>query len=207
MRAATDRFRDALEPQQLTFLQFCEHAHVVPLKNHGRAAEVYFVGKSFGFVDDVGIAGLMQAHQREVNNALYAHSGDAPDFLRDWTLPSAAALAEYPAMRAKFPQACRLVDAAIGVPAAPRSTQLRAVDTATLLAELHARGTLMPLHHAVGALHDHLEHAGHLDADNPMLAFRVFRLRRFDAAISGAQDAAATAEQWEQRVVALDVGG
>ncbi|MPV65680.1 hypothetical protein [Burkholderia sp. BE17] len=205
-RTATTRTRDELEPQQLTFLQFCEHAHIVPLKNHGRAAEVFFLGVSLRFVDETGIAGLMQAHRSEVNNALYAHSGDAPDFLTDRALPSAAALAEYPAMRGKFPQACRLVDEVMGAPVSPQPTQLRAVDTPTLLAELRARGTLMPLHHAVGALHDHLECTGHLNADSPMLAFRTFRLRRFDAAISGTQNAAAIAEHWEKRVDALDVG-
>ncbi|WP_423383513.1 hypothetical protein [Burkholderia sp. LMG 32019] len=204
---ATNRTREELEPQELTFFQFCEHAHIVPLKNHGRAAEVFFLGASLRFVDDTGIAGLMQAHRSEVNNALYAHSGDAPDFLTDRALPSAAALAEYPAMREKFPHACRLVDEAIGTPVMLRPTQLRAIDTATLLAELRVRGTLMPLHHAVGALHDDLERAGHLGRDSPMLAFRTFRLRRFDAAISGTQNAAAIAEHWEQRVAAMDVGG
>jgi len=119
-----NRTSDERQPQHLTFLQFCEHAHIVPLKNHGRAAEVFFRGASLGFVEDAGVAGLMQAHQRQVNNALYAHSGDAPDFLSNCELPCAAALADYPAMRAKFPEACRVVDAAIGASVAPRPTQL-----------------------------------------------------------------------------------
>lgn len=206
LRTNANRTRDELHPQHLTFFQFCEHAHIVPLKNHGRAAEVFFVGGSLCFVDDTGIAGLMQAHRREVNNALYAHSDDAPDFLSDVALPSAEALAEYPAMRAKFPQACRMVDAATETPAALRPTQLRVVDTPALLAELRERGTLMPLHHAVGALHDHLERAGHLDADRTMLVFRMLHLRRLDAALSGTRDAEAIAEQWERRIDALDAG-
>jgi hypothetical protein len=195
-----------LQPQQLTFFQFCEHARIELLTNHGRAAEVFFLDESLGFVDDTGIAGLMQAHRREVNNALYARSPDAPEHFAAVELPSAAALAEYPALREKFPQACAHVDAAIATPAAKHDVSLRALATQALLVELRERGTLMPLHHAVGALYDHLERTGHLDADSPLLPFRVFRLRRFDAAVSGVSDAEASAQYWEERVEALDAG-
>lgn len=198
-----------LQPQQLSFFQFCELARIEPLTNHGRVAEVFFQGASLGFVDANGIAGLMQAHKREVNNALYAQSGDAPGLMSDRALPTATALAEYPDLRAKFPQASQLVDGAAGTPATPTTgpaSQLRAVSTHALLAELHERGALTSLHHAVGAVYDHLERAGHLDADSPLLAYRMFRLRRFEAEVSGAPEADAIARRWQDRVGALEVG-
>ncbi|MGY6258871.1 hypothetical protein ACXIVK_36090 [Paraburkholderia caledonica] len=204
-----------LQPQQLSFFQFCEFARIEPLTNHGRVAEVFFHGASLGFVDANGIAGLMQAHKREVNNALYARSGDAPEFMSDRALPAAAALAEYPDLRAKFPQASQLADRAAAMPATPaapaapatsRASELRAVATRALLAELHERGALTSLHHAVGAVYDHLERAGHLDADSPLLAYRMFRLRRFDAEVSGAPGADAVARRWVDRLGALEVG-
>ena len=177
-----------LQPQQLSFFQFCEFARIVPLTNHGRVAEVFFHGASLGFVDANGIAGLMQAHKREVNNALYARSGDAPEFMSD----RAAAMPATPAAPA--------------APATSRASELRAVATRALLAELHERGALTSLHHAVGAVYDHLERAGHLDADSPLLAYRMFRLRRFDAEVSGAPGADAVARRWVDRLGALEVG-
>ncbi len=200
--------RMKLQPQQLSFFQFCELARIEPLTNHGRVAEVFFHGASLGFVDAIGIAGLMQAHKREVNNALYARSGHAPEFMSDRALPAAVALAEYPDLRIKYPHASQLVDAA-GTSATPETgpaSQLRAVATPALLAELHTRGALTSLHHAVGAVYDHLERAGHLDAGSPLLAYRMFRLRRFEAEVSGAPGAEAIARRWEDRVGSLEVG-
>lgn len=99
------------EPQLLTFQHFCELARIEPLINHGRVAEVWFMERRLSFVDALGTTGLQQAHRREVNNALWSHSGDAPEFMASCALPSAEALAEYPEMRQKFPHACDLVDA------------------------------------------------------------------------------------------------
>lgn len=104
----------ALEPQHLSFDEFQRRARIEPLRNHGRAAEVFFDGRSVGFVDAHGSAGLRQAHRREVNNALYAHSGDAPEWLSAEPLPTTVALADYPELRERFPLASQLVDATVG---------------------------------------------------------------------------------------------
>jgi hypothetical protein len=98
-----------IHAQQLTFDAFCREASVKPLENHGRTGEVYFRGNSLGFVDHLGVPALLQAHEREVNNALYFHSADAVNFGDSMTLPSAAALSEYPALRTKFPEAAAKV--------------------------------------------------------------------------------------------------
>lgn len=96
--------------QQITLKEFAETATLSPLVNHGRKAEVFYGGQSLGFVDAFGIEGLRQAHKAEVNNALYANTPGAPDFLAR-PLPSAAALADYPELVALHPEAAALVNA------------------------------------------------------------------------------------------------
>jgi hypothetical protein len=98
------------EPQHLPFEVFKKFATVIPLKNHGRVADVVMGGRSFGFVDHLGEEGLRQAHRAKVNNALYLHSPDAQDVVHNVPLPSPAVLAEYPDLRARFPEAAQKVD-------------------------------------------------------------------------------------------------
>jgi hypothetical protein len=195
-----------LRPQQMTFEAFCREAYLKPLENHGRAAEVFFRGSSLGFVDHLGIAGLMQAHERELNNALYSHSPTGLPI--DDELPSAAALAEYPHLRQRFPEAVQLVDAQNAsvqdgiVSASPdaHGNVLRSASAEQLLMELAHRGVLMDLHHAVGGLHDHLERAGYLDSENPLTSYLIYRLRAADAAVSGRSDSADVAGGWREKI-------
>lgn len=93
------------QPQELTLAEFSEIAKVVELENHGRKWDVTFLGDSMGFADAATKAGaLREAHAREVNNALYAHQPEAPDFLGKPVFPPAHVLAEYPEMEARFPE-------------------------------------------------------------------------------------------------------
>ena len=102
-----------LIPQQLRFAAFCVHAHAVALRHHGRDWEVYFQGKSLGYADGSSAENaLRQVHRGEVNNALYANDGDAPDWLAR-PLPTADVLAEYPELIRVFPHAASLVNASI----------------------------------------------------------------------------------------------
>jgi hypothetical protein len=91
-------------PQSMTQVQFIAQATATKLFNHGRDWEVFIHGQSLGFADGTKDQALVQAHGREVNNALYAHDGDAPDFYQA-ELPSEAALASYPELVVKFPNA------------------------------------------------------------------------------------------------------
>lgn len=199
-----------LRPQQMIFEAFCREAFLKPLENHGRAAEVFFRGARLGFVDHLGVAGLMQAHERELNNALYSHSPTGLPI--DDELPSAAALAEYPHLRRRFPEAAQLVDAQNGpvpdgaVSASPdaQANVLRSASAEQLLMELARRGVFMDLHHAVGALHDHLERAGHLDSDSPLTSYLTYRLRAADAAVSGRSDSADAAGRWREKIDILN---
>ena len=90
-------------PHRLVFGEFCKAATLVPLTGCPRAGRVYWNGRDLGYVDALGEAGLRQAHEREVNNALFAHMPSAPDFMRDIPLPSTEVLAEYPTVVARFP--------------------------------------------------------------------------------------------------------
>lgn len=90
------------------FAHFAAAAALQPLVNHGRTAEVFFDGKSLGFVDSLGAEGLRQAHRSAVNNALYCNEEEVPDWLQR-PLPSREALADYPEMETRFPRAYALV--------------------------------------------------------------------------------------------------
>lgn len=87
--------------QQLSFNQFVQAATVTQLFNHGRNWEVFLNGCSLGFADGSQEAALAQVHEREVNNALYANSPDAPKWMQA-AMPSAAVLAAYPHLAARF---------------------------------------------------------------------------------------------------------
>jgi hypothetical protein len=152
----------------------------------------------------------MQAHERELNNALHSHSPIGLPIEDE--LPSAAALAEYPHLRRRFPEAAELVDAqnapvpdgAVSVSPDAQGNGLRSASAEQLLMELAHRGVLMDLHHAVGGLHDHLERAGHLDSDSPLTSYLVYRLRAAAAAVSGRSDSADVAGGWRQKIDILN---
>lgn len=88
--------------QTLSLAQFTKLATIKRLKNHGRLAEVFLFNQSLGFVDAMGYAGMRQAHKAEVNNALFANSQGAPEFLAR-PLPSAQAVGEYPELASLRP--------------------------------------------------------------------------------------------------------
>ncbi len=89
----------------VSFSQFSDHAEIQLLVNHSRTAEVFFGGRSIGFVDALGTPGLRQAHRAAINNALYCNEDEeVPDWLRR-PLPSKEALVDYPEMEARFPRA------------------------------------------------------------------------------------------------------
>lgn len=77
-------------------------AKVNLLQNHGRRYEVFLDGLSLGFADDSDP--LAQVHRREVNNALYCCTKEAPPFMRGAVLPSLEALQSYPDLTPKFPR-------------------------------------------------------------------------------------------------------
>jgi len=87
-------------PHELTFAEFADIAHAEKLgPGHGRQWEVFYGKESLGFADGPTIEGAYrQAHEREVNNALYGNLPDSPDFLRK-SMPPPQVLAEYPGLQ------------------------------------------------------------------------------------------------------------
>ena len=94
--------------QQMSFGEFVQAATATQLLNHGRNWEIFLHGCSLGFADGSLEAALAQAHEREVNNALYANSPDAPEWIKA-DMPSIAVLAEYPQVAARFPDVLAMV--------------------------------------------------------------------------------------------------
>ncbi|MDE2344619.1 MAG: hypothetical protein KGL63_14735, partial [Betaproteobacteria bacterium] len=95
----------AKEPHEMTFAEFSDTAYAEKLgPGHGRQWEVVIGKTSLGFADGPTAEGaLRQAHQREVNNALYDHlPGTEPTMRTPKTMPPAHVLAEYPDLRTKF---------------------------------------------------------------------------------------------------------
>lgn len=89
-------------PQHLSLEEFRGQVELRRLTNHGRAFLAFWNGQSLGFADEGFPA--EQVHERQVNNALYRCSLDAPEFLRGALLPSPEALKEYPHLQKKFPR-------------------------------------------------------------------------------------------------------
>ena len=94
--------------QQMSFGEFVQAATATQLLNHGRDWEIFLHGCSLGFADGNLEAALAQAHEREVNNALYANSPGAPEWIKA-AMPSIAVLAEYPQVAARFPDVLAMV--------------------------------------------------------------------------------------------------
>lgn len=93
--------------QQMSLAMFVQAATAIQLVNHGRNWEVFLNGCSLGFADGSLEDALAQVHEREVNNALYANSPDAPEWMKA-DMPSTAVLAEYPHVAARFPDVLAL---------------------------------------------------------------------------------------------------
>ncbi|MDE2466348.1 MAG: DUF1738 domain-containing protein, partial [Alphaproteobacteria bacterium] len=93
-------------PHELTFAEFAGIAHAEKLgPGHGRQWEVFYGRKSLGFADGTTIEGAYrQAHQREVNNALYDNQPGAfrPQDVPAKTMPPLHVWAEYPDLQTKF---------------------------------------------------------------------------------------------------------
>lgn len=98
----------SLLAQQMSRNAFIQVAQATELVNHGRNWEVFLNGCSLGFADGSREAALAQVHQREVNNALYANSPDAPSWMHA-VMPSAEVLAEYPDVLKRFPDVDKMV--------------------------------------------------------------------------------------------------
>ena len=92
-----------LTPQELTVEEFAEVASVTRLQNHGRKFEVA-LGASFRFFSDALKPGeaVKDVHRAMVNNALYAHSAEAPDFMEDMVFPPDRVLDQYPEFKKTF---------------------------------------------------------------------------------------------------------
>lgn len=99
----------AMPAQQMSFNAFKQAATATQFLNQGRNWEVFLHGSSLGFADGSLEAALAQVHEREVNNALYANLPDAPEWMKA-ALPSAAVLAEYPQVAARFPDVLTMPD-------------------------------------------------------------------------------------------------
>jgi hypothetical protein len=85
----------AKSAQQMSFGEFAQAAQATQLLMHGRRWEVSLNGSSLGFADGSLQTALVQVHERAVNNALYANSPVAPEWIKA-DMPSAEVLAEYP---------------------------------------------------------------------------------------------------------------
>ncbi|MDN7880061.1 zincin-like metallopeptidase domain-containing protein [Burkholderia aenigmatica] len=94
----------------MTLAEFREVAQAIKLENHGRQWEIFVGDRSYGFADaPESVDAIREAHHREVNNALYHNSTDAP---QDQALyeslggkpdvPSERVLADYPDLQEKF---------------------------------------------------------------------------------------------------------
>lgn len=100
------RLKEFPPVQHLSLLDFVQQAQAVRLAGHGRGWEVMYENKSLGFADGTQAQALIQVHRREVNNALYAHDGDALALDWLWTeLPTQAAVNQYPDLHKTFASA------------------------------------------------------------------------------------------------------
>lgn len=88
--------------QRMLFADFAANATCTKLRNHGQDWEVFLRGETMGFACGTAAEALRRAHERAVNNALYAHTPDAPYWLVE-EMPSPEVLQEYPEIVARFP--------------------------------------------------------------------------------------------------------
>lgn len=91
-----------IPPYSIVFEDFAKFSTINKLLNHGRNWEVFFNGKSYGFADAIDEEdALREVHESTVNNALYANSDEAPEWMHS-TLPPQEVLAEYPDLAEKY---------------------------------------------------------------------------------------------------------
>lgn len=90
--------------QKLTFSEFSTFATAVKLENHGRQWEVFYGEDNMGFADGPSVsAALKMAHVGAVNNAIYANSPEAPEFMQGTQVfPPENVVAEYPHLKVRF---------------------------------------------------------------------------------------------------------
>lgn len=96
---------DRLAPvaHMLPSSEFCRVAKAVKLHNHGRQWEVFIGNKSLGVCDSPAEQdALREAHCREVNNALYSNTKEAPAFMPKMSMPPEDVIAEHPQLRERF---------------------------------------------------------------------------------------------------------
>jgi hypothetical protein len=94
---------------RMTLIEFSDAAKATMLVNHGRNWEISLDGKSLGFGDGSEVDAIVQVHEREVNNALYACCNDAPSMFVGAVLPAAHALQSHPQLARIFPRESALV--------------------------------------------------------------------------------------------------
>ncbi|MDR8093144.1 DUF1738 domain-containing protein [Burkholderia gladioli] len=110
VEAAQSTVQQTKAASEMTLAEFREIAHAVKLENHGRQWEIFVGDRSYSFADAPESAdAIREVHRREVNNALYHNSPDAPQdqaFLDSLggkpAVPPARVLADYPDLREKF---------------------------------------------------------------------------------------------------------
>ncbi len=92
-----------LTPQELTVEEFAEVASVTRLQNHGRKFDVALGASCSAFSDALKPSeAVKDVHRAFVNNALYAHSVEAPVFMKDTGFPPDRVLAQYPEFMKTF---------------------------------------------------------------------------------------------------------
>lgn len=90
-------------PAQMTIEEFSQIAMAVPLVDHGRRWEVFVGQQSYGFSDAAtSVAAVLDAHEREVNNALYSRSTDNTGIVDVQAMPPERVLSQYPELQTKF---------------------------------------------------------------------------------------------------------
>jgi len=95
--------QNGLAAYELTRDEFMKVAVATPLVNHGRKWEVFVGEQSYGFSDgETAGDAIIEAHKREVNNALYSLSTENTGAVDVKTLPPLRVLNEYPDLVEKF---------------------------------------------------------------------------------------------------------
>lgn len=85
--------------------------------------------------------------------------------------------------------------------------KLQDVEADALLAEVARRGLLVQLQGAVGALYDHLERTGALDAESNMTPYLAYRLRREESKLTDVGAVRGNCGYWQQKIDELEACG
>lgn len=95
---------DAPLPHLVDYATFAATASAVALdEEHPRGWQIYAGGNNLGFSDaESAELALVEVHRRQVNNALYSRSADAPESMPRSAMPPAHVIEEYPELKDKF---------------------------------------------------------------------------------------------------------